>query len=244
MRFFFIFIVIFYPRISFSQSNKIDSIIKEISFEKDTIQAVFEWVANNIDYDVERVQFMSRSRTLSFLHQSDEEKMNTALLTKKGVCEDYALIFNSLCQKLGYESYLVDGYSKDFTTIEANLGHVWNAIKINGRWYCFDPTWAAGGISQNVFHKKYDDNWFKVPPDEFIFTHVPYDPIWQLTEHPVIAKTNNINLPISDYFNFEDSISTYKEPKSFKFSQNLINRITKYSDSNDNVNQYIEFLIC
>lgn len=236
----FFLLILFYPTLSFSQNNQIDSVIKAIYFEKDTIKAVFEWVANNIDYDVEKARFKSKIR--AFSHQSDEEKINTALLTKKGVCEDYALIFDNLCKKLGYESYLVDGYTKDLTKIEINFGHAWNVIKIKGKWYCFDPTWSAGSVYQNVFHKAYNDIWFKVPPNEFLFTHVPYDPIWQLTEHPVIAKTNNVNLPISDYFNFEDSISAYKDAKSIKFSQNLINRITKYSDSNDIVSQYIEFL--
>ncbi len=225
---------------TFSQTTKIDNVISEIQFKNDTIQAVFEWVANNIEYDTEQLRFNRTIRSFSF--QSDEEKVKKTLLTKKGICEDYALVFNNLCRKLGYESYLVGGYTKDLTKIEIREGHAWNVIKIKGKWYCFDPTWSAGGINQNIFYKKFNDSWFKVPPNEFIYTHVPYDPIWQLTEHPVIAKTNNINLPINDYFSFEDSISTYSDSKSIKFQQNLINRIVKYSDTNDNVKQYVKFL--
>ena len=237
-----LFLILFFSTTAFSQSSKIDSVIKRIPLKRDTIQSIFEWVAHNIDYDVEKSQSMSIRSVPFFLHQSNEEKINGTLLTKKGVCEDYALIFNSICQKLGYQSYVVEGYTKDITKIETDAGHAWNVVKIKEKWYCFDPTWAAGGVSQNIFHKDYNDIWFKVPPNEFIFTHVPYDPIWQLTEHPVIAKTNNINLPISGYFNFEDSISTYKDTKSIEFFQKLINRIVKYSDSNDNVTQYIKFL--
>lgn len=72
---------------------------------------------------------------------------------------------------------------------------------------------------------------------------MPYDPIWQLNEYPVIAKTNNLHIPINEYFNFEDSIHVYNEAWDILSAQNLIYRVTKYSDKNENVNHYVKILV-
>ncbi|MCU0323716.1 MAG: hypothetical protein MUF45_00480 [Spirosomaceae bacterium] len=228
------------PFSSHSQNTPIDNILKSISFKQDTIQSLFEWVAKTITYDVKRSKNLNNIS--SYIILSENEKIEKVLTDSLGVCEDYALVFNSLCRKLGYESYIVDGYVKNLTKIDVDFGHAWNVVKINGKWYCFDPTWSAGSVLQNTFHKEYNDGWFKVPPSEFIFTHVPYDPIWQLQEHPVIAEVKNINIPLNEYFNFEDSITTYSSNYMTLSIEKTISRIKRYASKNEIVFRYISYL--
>jgi transglutaminase/protease-like cytokinesis protein 3 len=237
----FFTLIIFYPNLLFSQNPKIDSIIHSIPFKQDTIKSVFDWVVNNIEYDMNRYENKTKIRPLFVLNE--QEKINNALLKRRGVCEDYALVFNALLRRLGYNSYVVDGYAKDLNKIVNDAGHAWNVIKIKNKWYCFDPTWESNIISDKKPDATFDSIWFKIDPNEFILTHVPYDPIWQLNEYPVIAKTNNLHIPINEYFNFEDSIHLYNEARDILSAQNLIYRVTKYSDKNENVNHYIEILV-
>lgn len=227
-----IFFLMLFPTLILAQTPKIDSILHTIPLKQDTLRSLFEWVANNIEYDIDRANNMTKIGT--FIIVDEKEKINTALSNKKGVCEDYALVFNHFCRALGYESYTVEGYTKNLDKIEEDMGHMWNVIKLKDKWYCFDPTWSSG--------QSFDETWFKVEPKEFLFTHVPYDPIWQLNNYPVIAKTNNLSIPINEYFNFEDSIKLYKNPEHSIFLKNLILRISKYTDRNKNVNYYLRVL--
>ena len=55
-------------------------------------------------------------------------------------CEGYAQAYTMLLSTAGIESYVVSGYSSYF------LGHGWNLIKIDGKFYEADATWD-------------DDNW-------------------------------------------------------------------------------------
>ena len=64
--------------------------------------------------------------------------------------------------------------------------HAWNAVKINGAWYLLDSTWGAGYTDeQNNFVFDFDDEYFLMPPEQFIYTHFPEDAKWQLLSTPI-----------------------------------------------------------
>ena len=106
---------------------------------------------------------------------------------KKGVCEDYSLLFDSLLTALGYESFVVSGYIKDPKgNLNLKIGHAWNAVKDNGVWELYDLTWGAGYVvDSKKFVRKVTDIWYDVDPSEMIKRHMPYDPMWQLLEAPI-----------------------------------------------------------
>lgn len=65
-----------------------------------------------------------------------------ALVDGRAVCEGYARAFQLMLRELGIESCTVTG-SSDGKTVD----HIWNAVKLDGRWYQVDLTWADNGDS-------------------------------------------------------------------------------------------------
>ncbi|WP_162127047.1 transglutaminase domain-containing protein [Flavobacterium phycosphaerae] len=153
-----------------------DYINQNFTSEEDKIRAAFYWTTSTISYDVAS---MYKPKI-----QTTEEKINSALKTKKGVCMHYAEVFNAIVNQMGMKSYVVDGYTKQFGKI-ARLSHSWNVCTINGKWYLFDPTWGSGYVNEEVFYKKQNDAYFKPSAADFLKTHMPFDYMWQLNEKPI-----------------------------------------------------------
>ena len=57
--------------------------------ENDKIRAVFYWTASNISYDVANMFAVN-------IDETPQERLAKALKNRKGVCTDYATIFNSI----------------------------------------------------------------------------------------------------------------------------------------------------
>lgn len=58
------------------------------------------------------------------------------LLRGTGVCVSYASAFQALADAAGLDSVMVTG-----TAVEANEGHAWNKVWVNGAWRIVDSTW-------------------------------------------------------------------------------------------------------
>ena len=185
---------LFITQMSFGQSSDVPSIIKQIDLQEDTIRAVYDWVTENIAYDVQELKKLknkssSKPKKISYKAAKDRknERFKRVLRRKKGVCEDYSLLFDSLLTTLGYESIVVSGYIKDPKgNLNLQLGHAWNAVKVQGEWKLYDLTWGAGYvIDGKKFVRNANDVWYDVDPSEMIKRHMPYDPMWQLLESPI-----------------------------------------------------------
>jgi hypothetical protein len=151
-------------------------ITQNFTSEEDKIRAAFYWTASNISYDVANMYLPKI--------QTTDEKISSALKTKKGVCMHYAEVLNAIVNQMGMKAYVIDGYTKQFGKI-ARLSHSWNACKVNGKWYLLDPTWGAGYVNEDVFYKKLNNNYFKPTTADFLKTHMPFDYMWQLNEKPI-----------------------------------------------------------
>jgi len=169
-------------------AQDITTFLKEIKFSEDTLASVFQHVANTMDYDMrmlERIpQYTSRLQILEH-----------AMSRRKGVCEHYSELLHQSLLALGYESYIVSGYTRMDGTLNQSFGHTWNVVKVNGSWFFMDPTYASGYVENKRFYKKYDEEWYLVLPDKMIQTHYPFDPLWQLLKYPVshhAIKQNNL----------------------------------------------------
>lgn len=171
--------------------------------ENDKIRAAFYWTASNISYDVKNMFNQSPVET-------SQEKIINALKTRKGVCIDYAEVFNDLSKKMGIESYLIHGYTKQNGKVAA-LSHAWTAAKIEGKWYAFDPTWGSGYVDKDKFVKKLNNYYFKVDPSKIIASHIPFDYLWQF-----------LNYPITNAEFYEGKIQINKTKKYFDFEKEIV----------------------
>jgi hypothetical protein len=175
--------------------------------ENDKIRAAFYWTASNISYDVANMYSVNPNETVA-------EKITKTLKTKKGVCIHYATVFNALVQKIGIQSYIIEGYTKQNGKV-SDLAHAWTAAKIDKKWYIFDPTWGSGYVNNGKFSKKLNNSYFKAEPAKIIASHIPFDYLWQFSNYPI---TNN------EFY--EGKIQINKTKKFFDFEK----EITKYND--------------
>ena len=166
---------LFIGQISFAQPDLLRQTLQAIDLNEDTdtIQAVFTWIADNIRYDVKELAKMKNKKSSE---KSSEDYKNLAekradiiehaLKYKKGVCEEYASLFDAMVTELGYESHIIEGYTKKSNgNLNRGLGHVWNTVKVNGKWQLYDPTWGAGSVRDGRrFIREYNPKWYEVDP--------------------------------------------------------------------------------
>lgn len=208
-----------------STTHDIAQYIKK-HFDSDSkrIRAIYTWVTNNIKYDRDSIH-------LVILDEDREERVTYALRRKKGVCENFAAIFDDLCIKTGIPSFIIQGYTKQSGSIDKSP-HVWCTAFTDGQWFMYDPTWDAGFISNSQFISKVQTNYFKVAPAGFIQNHLPFDPLFQFLDYPVGYKEFKIgnirSTERKNYFNYKDSIIKYVDSDSLTRYLSALQRISKY----------------
>ena len=82
---------------------------------------------------------------------------NASILSlQKGVCTEYAQLYNTLARMAGIPSQIINGIAKgEYDEFE---GHSWNLIYINNKWQQVDATWnlMSGNVSSS--HIYFYDN--------------------------------------------------------------------------------------
>jgi hypothetical protein len=181
-----------------------DYINAHFSSEPEKVRAVFIWVASNISYDVPNMFSWDPNETT-------EQKIARTMRTRKGICENYAAIFDDICGKCGITSHVVVGYSRqpDYTDV---VRHAWCAARVNGSWQLFDPTWASGVVNNGRFVPQLNEQYYIAKPEFLLKTHMPYDPIWQMSGRPVSHTEFGDNKTVGSgtrYFSYPDSIARF-----------------------------------
>ncbi|MEL1239608.1 transglutaminase domain-containing protein [Flavobacterium flavipallidum] len=192
-------------------NQSMDAIAKYISYnfqsEPDRIRAVYYWTTKTISYDVDNMFEVKFDEKL-------QDRIARAFADKKGVCFDYASIFNQLANSVGVKSFVISGYTKWNKVKVDNLTHAWNAARVDNKWYLFDPTWGSGFVLNGIFTRRLDDKNFKVDPELMINTHMPFDYLWQLKDFPIT--------------NQEFIEGVYSDDKKQKFD--FVNEIEKFEN--------------
>ncbi|MHB8119428.1 MAG: transglutaminase domain-containing protein [Methanothrix sp.] len=173
-------------------------LIEPAKNDREKARAIFRWITENIDYNVE----------VFFKGGTGATNSADVLKSRKSVCYGYSDIFLSLAKEAGLEAVRISGYGKGYGYLPGKnfsgpANHAWNAVKINGSWYLMDSTWGAGYVSgDKKYVRKFDDHFFMTPPSQFIYSHFPEDAQWQLLDMLVSKKEfeNWVYLE-SDFFN-------------------------------------------
>ncbi|MWW26820.1 transglutaminase domain-containing protein [Algibacter lectus] len=153
---------------------------KNLKTDLEKVRSIFVWITDNIKYDVKRFrnpELYSKSK------DSTTDIIKNTLDTNMAVCGGYAKLFKSLCDDAGIECVYIVGLSRQY--LESNEektvpDHAWNAVKINGKWFLLDTTWASGTVFGNRFEKAFDEYWFLTNPKEFFYSHYPTEQKWTL----------------------------------------------------------------
>lgn len=193
------------------------------NFTRDTdkARAAYIWVASNLSYDIDNMFALN-------FHEKRADKVVKALATRKGVCEHYAALFVEICTKAGLKAFVVEGFTRQNGFVDY-IPHAWSAVRTDGQWHLFDPTWGSGYVQNGKFTRKISNNYFKVAPEKIVKTHLPFDYMWQCLEYPVTssefiegkAATRTGKQP----FAFTDSIAVFETQSEMEYYAAAVNRI-------------------
>ena len=90
-----------------------------------------------------------------------------------------------------------------------------------------------------------NDTWYKIQPEEFIITHIPFDPIWQLLNPPVShyqVERNDFSTDQKERYSFKDSIATDRTRPIIVAYATRIARIRKAGITNTLLGEYVAML--
>jgi len=215
-----------------------NEISKKYSKDEQRITAVYQWVTNNIRYDLKQ----ANSNELSLSQQTITE--NT-FKSRRAVCEGYAGLMDSLSRLLKIPSHLVSGYTRILGEIDPTP-HVWVASYINGNWLLSDPTFGAGAMVNNRFVQEYNPDFLLVNPGKMIQTHMPYDPLWQFLPSPYTHEafvSKKMNATLKHYFKHHaDSLKSFIEADPAKQNQLELDRLQAQKYEYTAVVQRMNFL--
>ena len=173
-------------------------LIKPAKNDREKARAIFRWIAENIDYNVD----------VFFGASSGSIRSEDVLKSRRSVCYGYSDLFLSLANEAGLEAVMIRGYGKGYGYVPGMIfsgpsNHAWNAVRINDSWYLVDCTWGAGYVSgEGKYVCKLDDHYFMTPPSQFIFCHFPEDARWQLLNQPLNKEEyENLVYLDADFFN-------------------------------------------
>lgn len=167
--------------------------------ETSKARAIFSWLAFHLEYDKrqlrkitkkqskgpQKISAASEEEAKKILLDKESAAMERALKKKKGVCQDYAWLFTAMLAEVGIEAEFVVGHGRTEPSARysSELGHAWNAAKIDGEWALFDVTWSTdmwdGG----------GNGFFMMSPEAFLRSHFPDEEKWQLSADPIDIKT-------------------------------------------------------
>jgi transglutaminase-like putative cysteine protease len=102
--------------------TKIKSILTALKLDKATdykkVKAIHDYIINRVNYDTTYQRY-------SAYH---------ALINKSAVCEGYTMAAYRMFTEAGIENRIITGTAD-------GVGHAWNIIKVDGKWYNIDLTW-------------------------------------------------------------------------------------------------------
>ncbi len=221
------------PNIPVAKTYSADSIARYIlsnyKTDRERLSAIYGWVITNIRYDKDSMY--SINWTLY-----PEEKIAATLRRKRGVCENYSALFTDLAIKCGFRSFVVSGYTKQSGSVNS-AGHSWCAVSQENEWYLCDPTWDANS-SGNV-------HYFLVRPVQFIQTHIPFDPLWQLLPNPLTDHEFRKGVFYSKgdkaVYNVEDSVNAFFHLDSLQQLEVAAIRIKRSGVDNERIKNWLAF---
>lgn len=101
-----------------------DEICADCDTDEEKVQAIYQWIIRNFEYDYEYYAFIQYFDICQTLR------------TRKGVCYDFSNLFAALCRSQNIPCYVVDGAPYDRSTAD----HTWNRVYYNNSWWDVDVT--------------------------------------------------------------------------------------------------------
>ncbi|WP_420602968.1 transglutaminase domain-containing protein [Flagellimonas sp.] len=202
------------------------------------VRALHIWITHNIKYDLNQINNVVG-------YGSYDEMVQETINSRKGICGHYAQLFYHLCKSIGVKSYVISGYTREEGSSQiSDLNHAWNAVQIRNDYFFIDNTAAAGYLNdKGEYVHDFSDEYFLISPREFIYTHVPFDPLWQFLNNPIthfeFAAKDFSKLNIEGDFSYKDSIKQINELGKVRQIEKSIQRIKRFGIANKHIREEI-----
>ena len=206
--------------------------------QKDKAYAIFTWITNNVQYDVDNMFNIE-------FYQNSINNVAEVLNSRIGICMHFADLFKEIATKVGIKSYVILGYTKQHGIIDY-IPHSWCAGLVDSSWYLFDPVWGSGFIQNGKFVKRRNLTYYMTKPKNFIKSHMPFDPLWQFINYPITNQEflngeTSINKSKA-YFNFADTLQKHENQSEIDQIASSIKRIKQNGIKNVLTFREIEYL--
>jgi len=191
-----------------SKTTDVEKLANELTSPFDSelykVRSIFVWITNNIQYDYKEYRRILKGGSKSYKIVAGSEKelaekkkrleedrykesIKNTLSKRKGVCQDYAELFNEMCKSVGIKSGMIDGSTRDISGQYLPDNHAWNWVEIKGKTHLLDATWASGYLddAKSKYTREFNDGFFLTPPSMFVVNHYPSNSKWQLLSDKV-----------------------------------------------------------
>ena len=151
--------------------------------ELEIVRFYFVWVARNIRYD----EVAAKIPNIEFDHR--KQSPQSVFMMRRAICTGYSRLLSHLCQMSKIPVLYVAGYGKEDIRPDSIQTHAWNVVKVNGDWALLDPTWSSNALSADSSDLSLEfERYFMGSPDFFQKGHLPYDPVFQLTQETMTRQ--------------------------------------------------------
>ncbi len=125
-------------------------------------RSIYSWLVGSVAYDQSHYDPLTGADRNSYTPYSP-------LLEGKGVCLGFASTFQLLLDMCGVECLTVVG-----AAYSSREDHAWNMVRLNGNWYCVDPTWDAGRADSRLWlFFNVTSNWMAMTDHQWDYSAVP-----------------------------------------------------------------------
>lgn len=236
----------------------IDSVItfanSNFTNQEDKVRAYYTFISLYISYDIQRLdELKTLPGVASFdgpLHYTLSQNPKDVFASRKGVCEGISRLMVKLCEGSGIQSEMVVGFCKTPDgEIVKDMGHAWNAVKLDSAWALVDITWSFGYVNHNKeFIRERSDRYFCVKPETFVLDHLPMDPMWQLSSRPVsrtyFYEGDTLNGKFfSENYHFNDSINAYYKKNEFGRNYSSLLHYYAFDQKNPDIARNVDVYI-
>jgi len=164
--------------------KKVDQLLKAIikpsmtEFEK--VKAINDYIVSNATYG---------TKTKASPHSA-----YALLMEGQAVCQGYALTAYKMLEQAGFDAKYVVG------TVNGNVAHAWNLVKVDGQWYHLDTTWNDP-LPNRFGASSYD--YFLVTDAQLKKDHK-----WIASNYPA-ATSEKYNYMLNVHFAYQDKNTLY-----------------------------------
>lgn len=147
----------------------------ELAAARSAFQAEAQEILSGItagmsDYEKELYIHDQLAARVEYVGTENAHNAYGALVEGKAVCDGYSEAFGYLLRQAGIKSYIAIGASIKPNSSEA-VGHAWNYVCIDGKYYQVDVTWNDQG--ETLYHMYFNQT-DAVMSEDHAVDHVPY----------------------------------------------------------------------